>query len=562
MVVPMLDEIATFFAYIHTGHYFNTIELVDANNHVLNSFFGHQFYRWFGDHFFLFRIASILSFPVYFFALKCIVQESIPKWSGVLVFLSLICIPWVFEYFAYSRGYAMALGGYFTAIACVIRWNRSGRLVHFACILVSLLIAVASSLTYLMPSMLLFGLMGVLLVLNRKMLQQKWYFFVGAMCGWLLALIPFVQYSFELKEVGALWWGNQDGLWESTGKSLSKLVLFTESSLVLYVLCFLLLFGMVSFIRSWIEKGLWDCLKETDALVLILLVGSLTGIVLMRYMFEVNYPMDRVGMYLVPLFILFLGIHLSKYRWTQYGLIALVFFPISFVFHLNNSTSIFSPEDRIPTYLSNQIKESITDETALSAEYVSHMSYAYSCRNDEKVHMAYTAEKDESYLGDYHINWLGVHKINGYSSLIKDPDSRTNFTKRDVPWKKELIVDTVVSKTNTSEMYFTVFEENIDHIDKSKLLQLEISGDMEFNEPTRAFNVVSVIKDANDNRSSTSSPYFNWYFSDRKDVNFSFIDRPVQLKPEDKTVSIFLLNGDLKNIAIESIRIRIYQLVP
>ena len=160
----MLDELATFFAYIRTGHYFNTIELVDANNHVLNSFFGHQFYRWFGDHFFLFRIASILSFPVYFFALKYIVQESIPKWSGVLVFLALICIPWVFEYFGYSRGYAMALGGYFTAIACVIRWNRSGRLVHFACILASLLIAVASSLTYLMPSMLLFGLIGLSLI--------------------------------------------------------------------------------------------------------------------------------------------------------------------------------------------------------------------------------------------------------------------------------------------------------------------------------------------------------------------------------------------------------------
>lgn len=94
-VVPMLDELATFFDYIRTGHYFNTIEHLDANNHVLNSFFGHQFYRLFGDHFFLFRLPFLLAFPIYFFSIKYIVQSSLPKHTQVIVFLSLICTPYI-----------------------------------------------------------------------------------------------------------------------------------------------------------------------------------------------------------------------------------------------------------------------------------------------------------------------------------------------------------------------------------------------------------------------------------------------------------------------------------
>jgi hypothetical protein len=478
----------------------------------------------------------------------------------------MVCIPWIFEYFSYSRGYAVAISFFFTAIAFIIKWKQSGKLIHFALIFASLTLTVASSLTYLMPSMLIFLFVGLLVVLNPQGQKQKWLMIGSIMLIFLISLVPFIRYSFELKDAGALWWGNQNGLWESTGKSLSSLVLFSEATWIFYLVCSALAFGVVSFIISWKEKGLWGYLKETEAMILLILIGALTGIVLMRYLLDVNYPMDRVGMFLVPLFILFLGVFLSKYRYTTYGVIALSFFPISFLLNLNVSTSIFSPEDRIPTYLSNEIKEIIDDETALSAEYVSHMSYAYSCRNDETVHMAFTAQaqvkNEENSLGDYHIDWLGRETIDGFSKIRQDSESHTNFLKRDESPDRLLIKDTIIEKVSTSEMYFTLLNYDLNDSLKSKQVQFEVSSEMDFDQTTRSFNLIRAIEDKAGITTSTSSPRFDWYFSDRTDVNFTFVDRPFHLKPGSGSISLFLMNGDVRKIDIEFLRIRIYQVEP
>ncbi len=561
-VVPMLDELATFFSYIRTGHYFNSIEVLDANNHVVNSFLGHQFYRLFGDHFFLFRLSSLCAFPVYFFSVKSIVQKAIPDKPNVLVFLALVSVPWIFEYFSYSRGYGMAIAFFFAAIAFVIRWKESKKLIHFILIFASLYVAIISSLTYMMPGMLLIGIVGVLLLLREYRSKKALLFGIVVLLVWCVALIPFVRYSFELKEAGALWWGNQDGLWQSTGKSLSGLVLFSQASWTLYLISFFLLFGVVSFVLSWKQKGLWSYLKETEVIVFLLMIGSLIGIVAMRYLLDMNYPMDRVGMYLVPMFILYVGVFLAKYRYSKFGLALLCFFPLSFLYHVNVSTSIFSPEDRIPTYLSDQIKSRLTDQTALSAEYVSHMSYAYACRNDEKVHMAYTAEKTDEFKGDYHITWLGLDSFEDYELMARDPDSHTCFWKREKPFKRSLVLDTLVQNRSTQDMYFDLFKGEVDSALRGETIQFEIAGKMLFNEKSNDFNIFCSFSDQNGVQTSVRSPYFNWYFGDRTDVHFTFVDQPFKLKENEEQITVFLMNSDLRQIKVDFMRVRIYRILP
>lgn len=556
-IVPMLDELATFYAYIRTGHYFNTIELVDANNHVINSLIGHQFYTLFGEHFFLFRLLSLFAFPIYFFSLKYIVQKSISsKWS-VLIFIALISVPWIFEYFSYSRGYALAIASFFAAIAFILRWKESKSWVHFLFVFVFLFLAIASSLTYLMPSILLFSLFGLILLLEFKSLRKLWVY-IGIIIGWFAAITPFVRYSFELKEAGALWWGSQDGFWEITGKSLSRIVLFSEAPWVFYLICALLLFCTVSFVWSAKTMGLWSYLKQTDAMLFLLLSGSLIGIVLMRYLFDVNYPMDRVGMYLIPLFILTGGVFLVKNRYTKYAAAALVFFPLSFLYHLNISTSIFSPEDRIPVYLTDDIKSKLTDHTALSAEYVSHMSYAYSCRNDEKVHIAYTAEKEEEQMGDFHINWLGLEEFDGYRILTRDSESHTTFFQRRNAPSKELLLDTLIEDLTMTDMYYTILSEEMDDRFLSGKIQVEISGKFKLDQPTRSFNFIRSTEDKNGNRISASSPSFDWYFGERTDVHFSFVDKPFSLRENDHNLTVFMINGDVRKMDIDFLEVRVY----
>jgi hypothetical protein len=560
-LIPMLDELATYYHYIRTGEYFVAEDPSDANNHVLNSFFGYQFFRLFGEHFFLYRLPSLLAFPIYFFSIKYIVQSSFSKSIRIIVFISLLCIPWLFEYFSYSRGYGLAIAFFFAAIAFIIKWKSHNNWKYFGAIFICIWFSIASSLTYLLPSLILLAYVGLMFILQKDFRKRKIFLYSLIILVWIAAITPFILHSFRLKEVGALWWGNQNGLWESTGKSLSRLVLFTDAIWVLYIILTLLLTCLILFLNRWIKSSFWSYLKETEAMFFILFIGTLTGIVSMRYVLDVNYPMDRVAMYLVPLFILFISLFLSKNKFLKYALLGLLFLPASFIYNLNLTTSIFSPEDRIPTSLTDQIKASIDDQSALSAEYVSHFSYAYSCRKDKKVHIAYTAENETDIFGDYHISWLGCAPLKGYSSITEHPLSKTCFMHRNHTVSKKLIVDTLIEETSFNYRYFTLLKRPIDSVLRNKSIQVQISGDLEFDQPSDAFNVVQTIQNENNARVSTSSPVFSWYFSERKDIDFVFTDQIIKLKPEGTKFNFFLYNDDLRNIKVNFIRVRIYQVM-
>ena len=76
-VEPLLDELGTLHWYIQTGNIINENAVLDANNHLLNSFFSHYAFRLFGDHLIVYRLLALLSFPVYFFSAKKLVIENI-----------------------------------------------------------------------------------------------------------------------------------------------------------------------------------------------------------------------------------------------------------------------------------------------------------------------------------------------------------------------------------------------------------------------------------------------------------------------------------------------------
>ena len=560
-VVPMLDELSTFFNYIRTGHYFNTIERVDANNHILNSFVGHQWYRLFGDSFFLFRLSSVLSFPFYFFSLRYLVQKSISKPIGTLVFLSLVCIPWIFEYFSYTRGYGVSIAFFFTAIAFVLKWKSSKGWIDFAAILLCLGISIASNLTYLFPSLVLVVYTQLLFIIEGNFNRRRILINTLLMFGWFATISPFVQYGFKLREANALWWGNQDGLWESTGKSLSKLVLFSGNVGVLYFIVVLMLFCAFYFIKGSIKQGLWSFVQRPEAMFFILFVGCLTGIVVMRYVLDVNYPMDRVAMYIVPLFIVCVSVYLSQQRVLKIALLGLLYFPLSFIYHINLSTSIFSPEDRIPTYLTDQIKEELNDETTLSAEYVSHLSYAYSCREDKKVYLANTVTSEDLNDADFHISWLNTTTVDNYRTITEDPDSKTRFMRRKNRIERNLVIDTLINNVANSDGYFTLLKRPIDRVLLNKKIQVQISGELEFDRPTLAFNFIQTTANDKNQRLSAISPRFNWYFSDRTDINFSFTNPVVQLSPDENHFHYFWVNRDFIHVKVKFIRVRVYEII-
>mgnify|MGYP000999887841 FL=1 len=57
-VEPLLDELGTLHWYIQTGNIINENAVLDANNHLLNSYFSHHSFRWFGDHLIAYRLMA------------------------------------------------------------------------------------------------------------------------------------------------------------------------------------------------------------------------------------------------------------------------------------------------------------------------------------------------------------------------------------------------------------------------------------------------------------------------------------------------------------------------
>jgi len=71
ILVPMAhDEVATFFHFVHTGHFLPHQAIQDANNHLLNSFLTWIFYTITGSPLPLtLRLSNLIFFPLFFYFL-------------------------------------------------------------------------------------------------------------------------------------------------------------------------------------------------------------------------------------------------------------------------------------------------------------------------------------------------------------------------------------------------------------------------------------------------------------------------------------------------------------
>jgi len=113
----------------------------------------------------------------------------------------------------------------------------------------------------------------------------------------------YIWFSYLLKMGGALYYGSLDGLWEVTGKSLSSNVLFCSPEVVCYILSLILILMLTYLFYAIKINGFWKQLKEKESIVSYYLFGNLIAIVLLANFLLVNYPEDKVGMYLILLFI-------------------------------------------------------------------------------------------------------------------------------------------------------------------------------------------------------------------------------------------------------------------
>jgi hypothetical protein len=348
-VEPLHDEVATYIHYIETGAIFGDTALTDANNHLLNSLWGRWMYELFGNHFFLFRLANVLAFPVYFAACASLSKELKPNRKRLLFVAALTCIPYLLDYFSCARGYGMAIGFFFGALAAFRLWMKNGRtgwqLLAYGLMLLS---AFASLICLVCALILLVYFLFMQLAKLRRFSWKQHLLQLLLHAGFIAGLLPLIRFSLKLKEAGALYYGSLDGFWAVTGKTLSRYVLFYDNDLLKWAF---IAAGAVLLGAAFVQlrkTGLLSFLSTANGIVLTFLFGNVCAVLLLAAVMKVNYPEDRAGMYFVPLGVAalaFLLLRPERFAWTS---LPLLFFPVSLLFTLNLHTSVFSPDDRMP----------------------------------------------------------------------------------------------------------------------------------------------------------------------------------------------------------------------
>lgn len=565
-VAPIHDEVATFFHYIETGKIWGDEALKDANNHLLNSWLGNFFYRNFGEHFFLFRLPSLLAFVAYFFATKAIIEKfNIGNWK-YLCFVALNTIPWITDYFSYTRGYGLGIGVFMSALYFLLSFIEDKKVGQLAIGLVLLNLTVFANLTYLIISLLIscYWLLFTVFHWTNWTMKQRVFLSASYLLFGLL-LIPLIQFSFDLKEAGALYYGSLDGLWEVTGKTVSKYVLFYSENWLKIAFIVLGVIGVLLVIRSIWRQSFKFVLAKNTVIFLFLIIGNILGIVFLAKVMHINYPEDRAAMYFVPLLLLLIVHILGENKMLKYGLIGLLFFPVSFLLQLNVSTSIFSPDDRMSKAFYDQVRAELQADETIGIYPIMQLTYALHERHHRgKIQLGQTIGAFSPYFDVILTKSTIAHdpKIaQDYTLFASDKASTYQAFKRKKNFHSKLLVDTLVVGNKSTAEFIDCFHCSIDKTWKNKLINVVIDSEIDAQDPLNTVNLVITTEDEKLQPVRYDYQNIRWYFAQtNKTKAFQQTYSFKQIGKNEKLLKIYIWNPQKAAIRLKNSRIKFFEL--
>lgn len=430
--VPLLhDEVATFFYYIQTDVYLPPNAHWDANNHLLNSALGNISYHLFGNSPFSLRLPNVISYIFYFWGIVGIasfLKKSIHRW-GLVVAVS--TIHYIIEYFGECRGYGLSLGCLLPAIYFTMRALQTNDLKWYFLSGFFLFIGTSANLTLIGPSIIIYGL---LLLHSLKLIKTSKKQFLYRIGAFLITGLPFlylIKFSLDLKEKGALYYGSLEGFYDVTLNTLSEIII-GSNHVIITVLITLIALGCIIFsvfriVRYKVKFELFNF----QHLGSLLLLGSIAIILVLAWVMKVNFPEDRAGMYLIPLFIIAVFYTLDalsiQYKWISGIGLLFLFFPISFIAKFNTTTTSFSIEERVSEDFYHIIskKEFIAGFPVTVGGYTTQeLCWYYSNLRNDGVQGRLHRSKDVKLDADYQIvdpKRLPGHPINElYHPVLND----------------------------------------------------------------------------------------------------------------------------------------------
>lgn len=568
IVEPIHDEVATYFHYIETGEIKGGRSLMDANNHLLNSWLGNLSYRWFGTHFFLFRLPAIACFCLYFWSSRKLTRNlNIGLW-GELCFVALNTIPWIFDYFSYTRGYGLGIGFFMAGLLQLSLWLKEKHTGHLILLLLFFYLAILSNLTYLITSLIVVSYVIFITLLHSKKIGIKaLVFHAFLIIVFCYSLIPLIEFSFELKEAGALYYGSLDGLWWVTGKTLSRYILFYDANWLRIAYVLIGFVGVILLFIQWKKESWLQFITSTSFWLCMLIGGNIIAILFLAKVMKVNYPEDRAAMYLIPLCILALTVLFAQNKISRYFLLVLLFFPISFIAKLNLNTSVFSPDDRMSeAFYQNAMKDLKPNQT-VSLYPIQQLTYAYFERTNPEHRMKHIGTLQKDFLPSSDLiltktTWLfPKDDISMYDVVAEDPASSYIALKRKKPFKQIHLFDSI-GKTKQSDEEFILFYDGLIQPEwRNKFIQINLKGDLKTDTGLNDFNIVVATNDSTEKNLRYDYQNLRWYYGENiRQFKMNYPYAAKHFLNEESRLIIYIWNPERKHFKLTNPTIQIIEL--
>ncbi len=306
------DECWTFLGYASADVWsIVTNQSPAANNHVLHSMLMKLFVGLFGSSEYVLRIPALggmLLFMVYLFKLSWGMLKKL-WWVG---YVSVLYQPYLLDYFAIARGYALAIAFTFGSIYYLDRLVRRQRVLDAWLALGLAFLAAYANFTYLLI------FCSVALAVVFVMIQsKKWRQFLRPLIGVTIVVVALTGIPItRLMEAQELYYGGDAGFYSDTLLSLANRAWYNRFEGVYLAACF----GLVLIIScGWllinIGRATWKHVGFWCAWVLL---ATSVGSILQHYIMGSPFLIDRTALFMLPLLILTACWLIFSYEFTKW----------------------------------------------------------------------------------------------------------------------------------------------------------------------------------------------------------------------------------------------------
>lgn len=555
ILVPMgHDEIATFYYFVQSGKVSPFLSNIDTNNHFLNSALTWFFYHLFGSSSLALRLSNLVFIPAFFYFIYKIARHLRSRIFRYTFFITLTFTLHFIEFLALSRGYGMSMALLLGSLLFLIEGVEKKKLQLFAYSLIFIFIATTANLALINTYALILIFISTILIINN-FTRLRSIITMLALAGILPICLVLIQIMYIKKNAGLIA-GSPHDFWGTTITTLFSYLFetshFNANLIATTAFASIAIMGAIALYR---QNKFEIIINSKPLLFLYLFAGSIFSILILGIFFKVNYPDDRIGIYLYPLAagsLIFLldSILLNKKHIIAVAALFLII-PLHFFIHMNTTYSIWYKYDVIPKRFYEQVMQN-HKPGAIPPTIAGHGMRIFCWAYLDYLHGGVASQFYFTNFPDYNADFQIVNSkmIPGwqqfYDTIDYDPVSERHLLKLRKPYQSNLLITHKIPNIRKCNSEFLTIADGCPDSLLNKNLRFDLN--LSLSSAKKPFNCRIVLDMCNKQNQNIRYEYIqlNWLrnFWDGAPNNFSNCMLVYKVPPEAAEYTVYIWNID------------------